>query len=131
MGSLTNDQRDALMGFFKMRDFRTMWDIIYNEYQTKHLGDGLDDETMIAEFQYITQQLRKYISNHQDQILDHGADFDGMLKELENMIESAGEYAKERRELVYNFLRDQWIIEVHDGILWLRDEDSIFSEEGE
>ena len=121
MASLTDGQREFLMGFFRMIDFRSMWDVIYNEYQTKHLGDSMEDEERIPEFQYITQQLRKYISNHQDQILDHGADFDGMLQEIESLLGNAAEYAKERKELVYNFLRDQWLIELHDGIMWLID----------
>ncbi len=120
MAVLNDYQREMLMGFFQMRDFRSMWDIIYNEYELKHLNpDWMEAEELIAEFQYITQQLRKYISNHQDQILDHGADFEAMLKEIETLLSNAAEYAKERKELVYNFLRDQWLIELHDGIVWL------------
>ena len=120
MAILNDYQREMLMGFFQMRDFRSMWDIIYNEYELKHLNpDWMEAEELIAEFQYITQQLRKYISNHQDQILDHGADFEAMLKEIETLLSNAAEYAKERKELVYNFLRDQWLIELHDGIIWL------------
>ena len=119
MAVLSDYQREILMGFFHMRDFRTMWDIIWNEYQSKHLGEFMEDEELIAEFQYITQQLRKYISKNQDQILDHGADLEAMLKEIENMLGNASEYAKERKELVYNFLRDQWLIELHEGIVWL------------
>lgn len=120
MAVLNDYQREMLMGFFQMRDFRSMWDIIYNEYELKHLSpDWMEAEELIAEFQYITQQLRKYISNHQDQILDHGADFEAMLKEIETLLSNAAEYAKERKELVYNFLRDQWLIELHDGIVWL------------
>lgn len=124
MAVLNDYQREVLMGFFQMRDFRSMWDVIYNEYELKHLGpDFMEAEELIAEFQYITQQLRKYISNHQDQILDHGADFEAMLKEIETLLSSAAEYAKERRELVYNFLRDQWLIELHDGVIWLMEND--------
>lgn len=119
MASLTDFQRDTLMGFFRMRDFRSMWDVIYTEYENKHLGKELDDNELIEEFQYITQQLRKYISKNQDQILDHGADLEAMLKEIEDMLGNAAEYAKERKELVYNFLRDQWLLELHDGIVWL------------
>lgn len=120
MAVLNDYQREVLMGFFQMRDFRSMWDVIYNEYELKHLGpDSMEAEELIAEFQYITQQLRKYISNHQDQILDHGADFEAMLKEIETLLSGAAEYAKERKELVYNFLRDQWLIELHDGVIWL------------
>ena len=119
MASLTDGQREFRMRFFRMLDFRSMWDVIYNEYEVKHLGSSMSDDERIPEFQYITQQLRKYISNHQDQVLDHGADFDGMLQEIESLLGNAAEYAKERKELVYNFLRDQWLIELHDGIVWL------------
>ena len=118
-GSLSDFQRETIESFFHMRDFRSMWDIIYNEYEMKHLGECIGDDEMIQEFQYITQQLRKYISNHQDQIMDHGADLNGMIKEIENLLSNSTEYAKERKELVYNFLRDQWLVEIHDGIVWL------------
>ena len=121
MASLTDYQRDVLNSFFMMKDFRSMWDIIYNEYETKHLGKDIDDEEKILEFQYINQQLRKYMSSHQDQIMDHGADFEAMLKEIDELLGTASEYADTRRELVYSFLRDQWLIELHDGIVWLMD----------
>ena len=119
MGSLTDYQREVLDSFFMMKDFRSMWDIIYNEYETKHLDTWMYDDEMLKEFQYINQQLRKYISSHQDQIMDHGSDFEAMLKEIEELLGTASEYADSRKELIYNFLRDQWLVELHDGIVWL------------
>ena len=119
MASLTDYQREVLESLFVTRDLRSMWDVIYNEYESKHLGECIGDDEMIAEYTYITQQLRKYVSSHQDQIMDHGADFDAMLAEVENLLNTAGEYAKERKELVYSFLRDQWLIEIYNGIVWL------------
>ena len=119
MGSLTDYQREVLDSFFMMKDFRSMWDIIYNEYETKHLDTWMYDDDMLKEFQYINQQLRKYISSHQDQIMDHGSDFEAMLKEIEELLGTASEYADNRKELIYNFLRDQWLVELHDGIVWL------------
>lgn len=121
MGSLTDYQREVLDSFFMMKDFRSMWDIIYNEYETKHLDTWMYDDEMLKEFQYINQQLRKYISSHQDQIMDHGSDFEAMLKEIEELLGTASEYADTRKELIYNFLRDQWLVELHDGIVWLMD----------
>ena len=119
MGALRDDQRNLLYGLFQMKDFDQMYDVIHSEYKTKELGKNLSDEDRIAEYQWITQQLRKYMSSKQNQILDHGSDLDGMLAEVANLIGAASEYNSTRQGLIYNFLRDSWLLEVWNGISYL------------
>ena len=122
MASLSENERHQLELLFRLQDFRTMFDLIQNEYAHVGMGETLTDEERINEFKYITQQLRKYVSKQQDVILDHGADLEGMRAEVENLISKASEYGDTRKELIYNFMRDGWLIEVYNGISYLIDE---------
>lgn len=122
MPILSDNEREDLSLLFQMKDFRSMWDIIHNEYGRFDLGDKLDDNTRINEYKYITQQLRKYMASKQDSILSHGGDLESMQREVEALINRAPEYGDERKELIYNFLRDQWLMELYHGIQVLIDE---------
>ena len=122
MASLSDGERSTLNLLFQMADFRSMFDIIRNEYDRYELGSGLDDDTKIQEFKYITQQLRKYMASKQDLILNHGGDLEGMRDEIDNLINKAPEYGDERKELIYNFMRDQWLLELRNGVQYLIDE---------
>lgn len=62
------------------------------------------------------------MASKQDTILSHGGDLDSMQREVENLINRAPEYGDERKELIYNFLRDQWLMELYHGIQALIDE---------
>lgn len=129
MASLTNEQREYLEQLLRMTDFSSMYDVIHAEYKHRELGIGLADEERIAEYKYIVEQLRKYIGSHVDQIRDHGADLQGMLEEIIAMISTASEIDTERKKLVYSFMRDRWLLEVYNGIVWMMDQTSGVTEE--
>lgn len=122
MASLTDEQRTTVESLFRMNDFHSMYQIIDQEYKTLGFQDKLTDAERIKEYQYITQQLRKYIAGRHEPIMSCGSNLDAMLATVESWITNAPEYGSERKELVYNFLRDSWILEVYNGLRYLIDE---------
>ena len=86
------------------------------EYETLGFHDDISDEEMISEFKYIAQQLRKYKFSKQDQILEHDTLYD-MAKEIEELIGKAPEYGDSRREIVYNFMRDHWLVNMYNTLI--------------
>ena len=122
MAILSDSEKNDLELLFQMKDFRSMYDIIHNEYGRFDPGDKLDDNTRIKEYTYITQQLRKYMASKHDGILSHGGDLRKMQQEVELLINKAPEYGDERKDLIYNFLRDQWLYELYNGIQTLIEE---------
>ena len=103
---------DAL---FQDPGFEDTWVELKNEYEMLGFKDEISDVTMISEFKYIAQQLRKYKFSKQDQILKHDS-FADMVKEVESLIAKADEYADDRKGIVYNFMRDHWLLEVYNTL---------------
>ena len=119
MAALTDEQRMVLQQMFTMNSFSTVWQTIDNVYSNHGMGDSLTDEERIAEYTYINQQLRKYIGKAEEQVLSHGSDLEGMKSEIEKLISTSSEYADDRRQLMYNFTRDIWLLDAYNGIIWL------------
>ena len=124
MAALTDEQRSLLSRLFSMNSFSSTWATIDQVYKQHGMGDGLSDEDRIAEYTYINQQLRKYISGSESAVMSHGADLDAMKAEVEMFISNAPEYADSRRQLMYNFVRDIWLLDLYTGIMWLIGGDS-------
>lgn len=119
MVALTDDQRVFLRRLFTMNSFSTTWSTIDQVYNQYGMGVGMSDDDRISEYTYINQQLRKYISGAESDVLGHGADLDAMKAEVENMIATAAEYADTRKQLMYNFVRDIWLLDLYSGVMWL------------
>lgn len=102
--------------FFQDNAFEQTWMEMKQEYETLGFHDQITDEEMIIEFKYIAQQLRKYKFSKQDQILAHDS-IEDMLAEVENLIGKAPEYGDTRKEIVYNFLRDHWLVNMYNTMV--------------
>ena len=102
---------------FLMPTLYKMWPDIQTRYMQMGFKDNLSDSEMIAEYTYILEQYRKYISSHQKEILSHRDDLEKMLEVVEVLIEKAPEKDMERKILVYNTLRDDWLIDLYNVIV--------------
>lgn len=128
MAALTDDQRSVLENLFKMNDFRSMYVLIDSIYRELNFSDKLTDEERIAEYKYVTQQLRKYISQRQDPFFKCGSNLDAMSSLVGEWLAKANEYGETRKDLAYNFLRDSWILEVWNGVEYVK---TMYDEEEE
>lgn len=109
--------KDAVVNtFFRDDDFEQTWMAIKQEYEVLGFRDDISDEEMISEFKYIAQQLRKYKFSKQNQIVAHDS-YDDMAKEVASLIGRAAEYGDSRKEIVYNFLRDHWLIGMYNTLM--------------
>lgn len=110
------DKELIINAFFLDESFEQTWSEIKQEYEQLGFRDEISDEEMIAEFKYIAQQLRKYKFNHQDQVVNHDS-VEDMIEEIKSLIGKAPEYGNSRKEIVYNFMRDHWLLMVHNVLL--------------
>lgn len=108
---------------FKLNSFSDMYLIINDMYHRYELGEGLPDEQRISEYKYINEQLRKFVSGKQDQILGFGSDLRGMAENIRIMFKTLPEYAEDRKMLIYNFVRDAWLIELLNVVMFLIDDE--------
>lgn len=102
--------------FFQDEAFEATWMEMKQEYETLGFRDEISDDMMISEFKYIAQQLRKYKFSKQDQIVMHDT-IEDMAKEVGNLIGKAPEYGDSRKEIVYNFMRDHWLINMYNTMM--------------
>lgn len=102
--------------FFQDDSFEQTWMEIKQQYDILGFRDDISDQEMISEFKYIAQQLRKYKFTKQDQIIRHDTYID-MANEIESLIGKAAEYGDDRKEIVYNFMRDHWLIGMYNTLM--------------
>lgn len=112
-----NDIKEMLANaLFTDPTFEGAWMEIKQEYESLGFQDDISDAEMIDEFKYIAQQMRKYKFSHQDQILAYDS-YEDMASEVEALIGKAKEYGDCRKEIVYNFLRDQWLYNLYNAFV--------------
>ena len=120
---MINVSKDDLEMLFNMPSFYNMFIILNSKYDELNFRDKLSDSERIAEYTWITQQYRKYISRQHDVILSHDK-LDDMLKEIEDMISKASEYGSNRKEIIYNSIRDEFLTNIYRIIeIWITDVD--------
>ena len=80
---------------------------------------GLDKvllDTVVEENKWVVEQFRKYIGSHRVVVMRQ-SDYQKMLGTVENMIKKAEEQNTAPRELLYMYLRDEWLSQIHTVIL--------------
>lgn len=97
---------------FQPRDFQAMWFVLNNKYSSLGFHDDISDGIRIQEYKYIVQQLRKYMASKKDVILYDCSSPEDMSDVINHLIGNGSEYAEERKEIVYNFVRDDWLMEL-------------------
>lgn len=97
---------------FQPKDFQAMWFTLNSKYQALGFHDNIADSIRINEYKYIVQQLRKYMTGKKDTILHDCSTPEEMVDVINHLIGNGSEYADERKEVVYNFIRDDWLMEI-------------------
>lgn len=107
---ISENQWAVINSLFELKRFDALWNVI-DSYYTRMFRDDITDVERIAEYTYITQQLNKYISKRKEILISY-ENIEDMMGQLVVWLGEAQQYASERRELVYGFLRDSWTWEV-------------------
>lgn len=111
-----NESKLVEDAFFRSEDFEHTWMECKNMYEILGFRDQISDEEMIKEFKYIAQQLRKYKFSKQDDVLSCD-NYEKMAECAGQMIAKAPEYGNTRAEIVYNFLRDHWLVDMYNTLI--------------
>jgi len=105
--------KEQIAFMFRARDFESMWYLLSEQYTRLGFTDPLTDQQKIDEYKWIVQQLRKYMFSKQDAILSCNS-IGEMIDAVDAMIGNSAEYGEERKKVVYNFMRDHWLLEVRN-----------------
>ena len=93
---------------FEVSSFYDMYVLFNTKYEEMKFHDNISDGERIAEYKWINQQIRKYITNVKKAVLSH-KNQDEMLTEIKNLISKTDDYGDSRKEIVYNCLRDDFL----------------------
>lgn len=72
-------------------------------------------DVVVEENKWVIEQFRKYVGSRRALIMKH-AELPSMLDEVENMIEKAEEANRSPKELLYMYLRDEWMAQMHAAV---------------
>lgn len=97
---------------FDIPSFYDMFVLLNSKYNELEFQDVISDGERIAEYKWINQQIRKYITKTRGIVLSR-RNKDEVLAEVENLISKTEEYGDSRKEIVYNILRDQFLMELY------------------
>lgn len=126
---LLDDYQDALTNCFVVPGLLTLWLHIHNGYEYLHLKQPDTNEEKIEEFDWICQNYHKYVFSKQAEIMKLKEEPNKLLHKLDDLIGSApdkvtyldaagNKSTKDKgkpstKHLVYQLLRDQWLMEIH------------------
>ena len=120
--------KQSLEAAFTPRDFQSMWFALNAKYEALSFQDNISDAERIQEYKYIVQQYRKFISGQHDAFMACISAED-MLMLIDSLLANAAEYGKERKEIAYNFMRDDWLYELQNFIVQVIYEEGIEEED--
>lgn len=84
------------------------WSTIAGAYTSLGFCDQISDKERIEEYDYIAQQLNKFISSKHKQIMNT-TDVNQILKNAKFVFDHAPFEVRDRKFLVYLALRDEWL----------------------
>lgn len=108
---ITGDLRDYLEGtLFSVKGFEGLWYNIKAMYEQLGFTDPLADGDRIKEYTYISQQFRKYVGTKKGELLVCKG-VEEMIEKIQGWLDAPEVYKTSRKETVYQFLCDHWLIE--------------------
>lgn len=91
-------------------DVITSWEVLNDTYDMLRLTDPLSDAERLEEYKWIVQQVNSFLSKMRTRLLSC-KDLDSMIECLAATMTPAGKVElSTRRALVYQKLRQQWIV---------------------
>lgn len=91
-------------------DVITSWEVLNDTYDMLRLTDPLSDAERLEEYKWIVQQVNSFLSKMRTKLLSC-KDVDSMIECLAATMTPAGKVElSTRRALVYQKLRQQWIV---------------------
>lgn len=103
------DIREELAPIFDTMSFGDMFIFLNDKYNQLDFKDTISDGERIAEYKWINEQIRRYINKQKNIVLKHKK-AEEMLAEVDNLIDKATDYGDSRKEIVYNIIRDEWLM---------------------
>ena len=111
MPTLEDDIRSSVEAMFYTPNYCDLY--IHANQIREMLGiDKMLIDMVIEENKWAIEQFRKYVGSHKVSVLKEDS-FETMLDVVDNMIEKADETNTAPRELLYMYLRDEWLSQLH------------------
>lgn len=107
---------EVITNKFMMHCFADFYIEIHGCYDIFGFSDPLSDTQRINEYKYVYEQLLKYIFGCQDKILNKEKDYLKSYNEAIKMREKTITSTTERKKLVYQKLRNDWLDDLINGI---------------
>lgn len=113
---------------FTADDFEQIWLELDQLHENLKLDEFWDSEEKIGEYKYVTQQLRKYMASKRNEVLEKNT-LQDMVSYVEDLITKQREYGDTRQDILYNFMRDHWLVQLYNILSQMAAADETAEEE--
>lgn len=113
---------------FNVPDLAQLWSEIHRYYidmgfreplTDMDTGAVLTDNQMIEEYQWIYGQYSKFIGTKREPWLSMSDDLEALLENVKDAIERSSKTPSNRKELVYQTIRNQWLTNTWNHVAWI------------
>lgn len=119
----TDDIHDLIDIETRHIDVVASWENLYSAYDTLRFTDHLSDNERLDEFKWVVQQMNAFLTRIRTKLLIC-KDIDAMLETLsQNVVPKGKTELVERRALVYQKLKQQWIKSLAIRLNTMREEE--------
>ena len=94
-------------------------------------GTPLTDNQMIEEYQWIYSQYKKYIGTHRVPWLSMRDNLEALLANIKEAIQKDSKTPENRKELVYQMMRNQWLTDTWNHFAWIIEQLTEEEDDGE
>lgn len=94
------------------------WAAIQATYNNMGFSDPMSDSQLIGEYSYISEQMHKFVSKKYTEIMRYQDNLEAMIDCVDEIIDRLEDTSNDRRTLVYYMLRDDWLAQLRNVILW-------------
>lgn len=109
----------------KHRDVVASWESLCDTYDVLRFTDQLSDAERLEEFKWIVQQINSFLSKTRTKLLSC-KDTEAMIEMLAKSISPSGKVdLAERKSLVYQKLRQQWMMTTIARLQMMRAEEEM------
>lgn len=125
---------------FNVPDLAQLWPEIHQYYKDMGFrmpltdmdtGVVLTDNQVIEEYQWIYSQYSKFIGTKREPWLTISSDLNVLLENIKDAIEKSSKTPANRKELVYQTLRNQWLANTWNHVAWIIEQLMEEEEDGE
>ena len=113
------DVEEALKVMFTFKPYFEFYPLIARKYKDFEFTDEMTDAEKMEEFASVYQQLKKFVGSKMSTVMGMQENLHSLLAFLNDQLQRADVYPKNRVDMVYNSFKVDWLIRCINQVIAL------------